>query len=91
LLKEAGFKEAGKAIEFYQRAFEATEMVRRADATGKVMHAELRINDSPIMLADEFPDMGYRSPSAFGGSPVSILLYFAEVDLERPGFARFVS
>ena len=46
------------------------------------MHAELPIDNSPIMLADEFPDMGYRSPRALGGSPVSILLYVADIDAQ---------
>jgi PhnB protein len=46
------------------------------------MHAELRIDNSPIMLADEFPDMGYRSPRSLGGSPVSILLYVADIDAQ---------
>jgi PhnB protein len=73
--------DATKAISFYERVFGATELVRLADATGKVMHAELRIDNSPIMLADEFPDMGYRSPQSLGGSPVSILLYVADVDV----------
>jgi PhnB protein len=73
---------AAKAIEFYERAFGATEMVRLADATGKVMHAELRIDSAPIMLADEFPEMGYRSPQSLGGSPVSLLLYVADVDAQ---------
>ena len=75
-------KDAANAIEFYKSAFGATEVVRLADATGKVMHAELRIGNSPIMLADEFPDMGYRSPQSLGGSPVSILLYVADVDAQ---------
>lgn len=44
------------------------------------MHAEIRIGNSPLMLADEFPDMGYRSPQSLGGSPVSILLYVENVD-----------
>jgi PhnB protein len=72
--------DATKAIAFYKSVFGATELVRLADATGKVMHAELRIDNSPIMLADEFPDMGYRSPQSLGGSPVSILLYVTDVD-----------
>jgi PhnB protein len=71
---------AAKAIEFYMQAFGATEFVRLADATGKVMHAELRVNNSPIMLADEFPEMGYRSPRSLGGSPVSMLLFVEDVD-----------
>jgi PhnB protein len=75
-------KDAAKAIEFYKSAFGATEVVRLADSTGKVMHAELRIGSSPIMLADEFPEMGYRSPQSLGGSPVSMLLYVADVDAQ---------
>ena len=72
--------DAASAIEFYKKAFGATELVRLADPTGKVMHAEIRINNSRLMLADEFPDMGYRSPQSLGGSPVSILLYVEDVD-----------
>jgi PhnB protein len=71
---------AADAIEFYKKAFGATERVRLADPTGKVMHAEIRIGSSPFMLADEFPEMGYRSPQSLGGSPVSILLYVENVD-----------
>ena len=73
-------RDAASAIEFYKRAFGATELMRMADPSGKVMHAEIRIGDSPIMLADEFPEMGARSPQSFGGSPVSILLYVEDVD-----------
>ena len=73
-------RDAAAAIEFYKSAFGATEFVRLADPAGKVMHAEIRIGDSQIMLADEFPDMGYRSPTILGGSPVSVLLYVEDVD-----------
>ena len=72
--------DAASAIEFYKVAFGATEYVRLADPSGKVMHAEIRIGNSPLMLADEFPDMGYRSPQSLGGSPVSVLLYVEDVD-----------
>jgi len=71
---------AAEAIEFYKRAFGATEMLRMADPQGKVGHAEIKIGDSVIMLADEHPAMGYRSPRSLGGSSVSILLYLADVD-----------
>ena len=71
---------AASAIEWYKKVFGATELVRLADSTGKVMHAELRVSDSPLMLADEFPDMGYRGPHSLGGSPVSMLLYVENVD-----------
>jgi PhnB protein len=73
-------KGAAEAIEFYKRAFGATEMLRMADPQGKVGHAEIRIGDSVIMLADEHPDMGYRGPRSLGGSSVSILLYLEDVD-----------
>jgi len=68
------------AIEFYKQAFGAKEEYRMDGPGGKVMHAEIRIGDSHVMLADEFPDMGYRGPQALGGSPVSLLLYVEDVD-----------
>ena len=80
-------KGAAEAIEFYKRAFGATEMLRMADPQGRVGHAEIKIGDSVIMLADEHPAMGYRSPRALGGSSVSILLYLEDVDTV---FARAV-
>jgi PhnB protein len=72
--------DANAAIDFYHNAFGATEYVRLADPSGKVMHAEIRIGNVPIMLADEFPNMGYLSPKTLGGSAVSILLYVDNVD-----------
>src|SRR5246500_4389192 len=74
-------KGAAEAIEFYKRAFGATELMRMADPQGRVGHAEIRIGDSVIMLADEHPAMGYRGPRSLGGSSVSILLYVEHVDL----------
>lgn len=73
---------AASAIEWYKKALGATELVRLADSTGKVMHAELRFGGSPLMLADEFPEMGYRSPDSLGGSPVLVLLYVEDVDAQ---------
>lgn len=73
-------RDAARAIEFYKKAFGATELMRMADPSGKVMHAEIRIGNSPIMLADEVPEMGARGPESLGGSPVSILLYVEDVD-----------
>ena len=72
--------DAAQAIEFYKKAFGATELLRMAKPDGKIGHAEIRIGDSTIMLADEFPEMGARSPQSFGGSPVSIFLYVENVD-----------
>lgn len=73
-------KDAARAIEFYKKAFGATELLRFPDPSGKVGHAEIKIGDSPIMMADEFPEKGARSPQSFGGSPVLIHLYVEDVD-----------
>ena len=73
-------KGAGEAIEFYKKAFGATEVFRMQDPSGKVGHAEIQIGDSRVMLADEYPAMGHKGPSAFGGSPVTIHLYVEDVD-----------
>jgi PhnB protein len=70
---------AAKAIEFYTKAFGATELLRLPGPGGKLGHAEIKIGDSILMMADEMPDMGYRGPKALGGSPVGILLYVADV------------
>ena len=59
-------KGAADAIEFYRKAFGATEVMRMAQPDGRVGHAELQIGDSRVMLADEFPDMGFRGPHSFG-------------------------
>lgn len=71
---------AAAALEFYKKAFNASETVRMAQPDGQIGHAEMRIGDSCIMLADELPAMGYRSPKALGGSPVILLLYVEDVD-----------
>jgi len=68
------------AIEFYKKAFGAVELFRFPAPDGKIGHAELKIGDSPIMLADEYPDMGYKSPQTIGGSPVSLMIYVDDVD-----------
>jgi PhnB protein len=73
-------KDASQAIEFYKKAFGATEVMRFKQPDGRVGHAEIKIGDSYIMLADEFPEMGARSPQSLGGLPVSILLYVEDVD-----------
>ena len=71
---------AGAAIEYYKKVFGATERMRMDAPGGRVGHAELVIGGSTIMLADEFPEMGYRGPKAFGGSAVSLMLYVPNVD-----------
>lgn len=72
--------DAAAALEFYTKAFGARELMRADGPGGKIMHAEIKIGDSPIMLADEFPEMGIRSAKSYGGSPVSIALYLEDVD-----------
>ena len=71
---------AAATLKFYKEAFGATELFRMDAPGGKIGHAEIKIGDSPIMLADEYPDMGYRGPQAIGGTPVSIMLYVEDVD-----------
>ncbi len=63
--------DAAKAIEFYKKAFGATELFRFPGPDGRIGHAEIKIGDSPIMLADEHPDMGYSGPQSLGRSPVT--------------------
>jgi len=71
-------KGAADAIDFYKRAFGATELMRMASPDGKIGHAEIRIGDSAIMLADEHP--GHRSPQSLGGAGVSLMVYVDRVD-----------
>lgn len=76
---------AAEAIEFYKEAFGAEEMIRLPGSDGKLLHACVNINGSPVMLVDEFPDMGSTGPNSLGGSPVSIHLNVDDSDawLER--------
>ncbi len=72
---------AAEAIEFYKKAFGAVEVARFAGPGGQsVMHAEIRIGDSPIMLGDEFPNMGCKAPTSLGNSTGSLMLYVEDVD-----------
>jgi PhnB protein len=73
---------AAKAIEFYKKAFGAEEVMRFAAPDGKIMHAEIRIGDSTIMLGDEMPEHGGKSPKAYGGTPVGFFVYRENVDAE---------
>jgi len=70
---------AAEALEFYQRAFGATERMRMPGPDHKIMHAEIQIGDSRIMLADESPDMKCRSPKALGGTTSSLMVYVEDV------------
>lgn len=73
-------KGAAQAIEYYKKVFGATETVRMNGPDGTVGHAELKIGNSHIMLADENPNMGYRSATSIGASPVSLYVYLPNVD-----------
>lgn len=74
-------KGAAEAIEFYEKAFGAEEVVRMAGPGGSVMHAEIRIGDSQIMLGDEFPGQpGFGAPSTIGGTTVNLHLYVEDAD-----------
>jgi PhnB protein len=75
---------AAAAIEFYKKAFGAKEVLRMADPSGKVGHAEIQIGDSRLMLADEYPEMGFLSPKSIGGTPVMMHLYVEDVDATVP-------
>jgi len=71
---------ADQAIDFYKRAFGAEELSRHPGPDGRIVHAEIRIGDSIIMLGDEMADQGARSPRSYGGTPVSFFIYKENVD-----------
>jgi PhnB protein len=74
-------RDGAKAIDFYKQAFGATEIGETfLDPAGRIGHAELKIGDSPVMLADENPDWGNKGPQTLGGSPVTLCLYVEDVD-----------
>jgi PhnB protein len=73
-------RDAARAVEFYKEAFGATERGAMKGPDGKIMHAELMIGDSIIMLADEFPEFGGLSPLSTGGSSTSLHIYLDGVD-----------
>lgn len=71
---------AAEAIAFYKQAFGATEMLRMDSPDGRVGHAEIKIGDSPVMLADEHPEMGIVGPQSLGGTSMGLVLYVEDVD-----------
>ena len=73
-------RDAARAIDFYKQAFGAAERGVMKGPDGKVMHAELMIGDSIVMLADEFPEFGAVSPQAIGGSASGLHIYVKDVD-----------
>jgi uncharacterized glyoxalase superfamily protein PhnB len=74
-------KGASTAIDFYKKAFGAQEVGRMAAPDGKsILHADLKIGDSHVFLADEVPKIGYQGPESVGGTPVTIHMYVEDVD-----------
>jgi PhnB protein len=73
-------KGGAAAIDFYKNAFGATEVMRMPMPDGRIAHAELKIGDAHVMLADEFPEMNFRSPRSIGGTPVNIMIYVENTD-----------
>ncbi len=72
---------ASSAMDFYARAFGARELFHMKGPDGKIVHAELQVGDSILMLADESPEQGARAPEAYGGTPASVFLYLPDVDI----------
>ena len=71
---------AAQALDYYKMAFDAKELMRMPGPDGKIAHAELQIGSSRIMLADESPQMGHKSPQTLGGSGTGLMLYVNDVD-----------
>jgi PhnB protein len=78
-------RDARSALDFYARAFGAELVLKLDMPDGKIAHAEIRIGDSILMMSEENPEWGNRSPLSFGGSPVSMMIYVPDVDA---AFAR---
>src|ERR1044072_1658331 len=74
---------AAAAMEYYKKAFGATELFRM-EHEGKIGHAEMKIGDSPLMLADPCAEQGQQDPKSLGGSPVGLMIYVDDVDTIFP-------
>ncbi|HZO14657.1 MAG TPA: VOC family protein [Polyangiaceae bacterium] len=75
-----GVKNAAKAIEFYKQVFGATEKFRLVEPSGRIGHAELDFGGTIVMIADEFPELGFNGPETLGGTPVTIHLHVDDAD-----------
>ncbi|TAJ37313.1 MAG: VOC family protein [Reyranella sp.] len=80
LRAHATVHDAKAAIAFYVKAFGAVELFRLVEPAGRVGHAEIRIGDSVLMLNDEYPDFGAKSPASVGGSPVAFRIEVPDAD-----------
>ena len=74
------FKNSAEAIAFYSMVFGATERMRMPDKDGRIMHAEISIGDTCIMMADESPAVGAYSTEHYGGAPMSLMIYVDDCD-----------
>lgn len=75
-------RDAASAIAYYKKVFGAEELLRmNDDGAGKIRHAELRLGDSVVMMADEVPELGFKSPQSIGGTGTSMLVYVHDVDV----------
>lgn len=73
-------RDAARAMDFYAQAFGAVQTMRLTDPSGRIAHAEMRIGEAPFFLSDEHPEYGVKSPTAFGGTPVTLHLAVDDVD-----------
>jgi PhnB protein len=71
---------ATRALDYYKKAFGAVELMRFPGENGAIGHAEIKIGQGVVMLADEMPQMGHNSPQSIGGTPVSLMFYVTDVD-----------
>jgi PhnB protein len=75
-----GFKDASRAIEFYVKAFGATERYRLTEPSGRIGHAEIAIGEAVLMMSDEYPDFGAISAQTLGGCPIALHIFVADAD-----------
>jgi PhnB protein len=73
-------RDAARMLDFYKKAFGATEVLRLAAPGGRIGHAEIKIGEGMVMLADESPEMGHKSPLTVGGTPITLMFYVPDVD-----------
>jgi PhnB protein len=81
-------RDAARALDFYKKAFGATEVMRFPAPGGKIGHAEMKIGEGVVMLADESPEMGHKSPQTLGGTAITLMFYVTDVDAQ---FAKAVA
>ncbi len=75
-------RDAARMLDFYKKAFGATEVLRLPAPGGKIGHAEIKIGKGMVMLADESPEMGHKSPQSVGGTPITLMFYVPDIDAQ---------